>query len=242
MTGLLVVLMLLLGWPALVSAQYTGFTLPNSPSAAFRDQARIFEQTWQTLAAASKNNGVVSGCAVTAQGSPNMTVHVAAGTIAYNGADVSVSAADATITAANASQPRIDLVSVNSAGTIIVTAGTPAAAGSTLAPTIPVTGSTPNVPLALVYVPAAATLINANDITSQAVFVLGNSPTFGGTVTGGTLATSGACVNQAALGAATFGLIIRCCDCVIGTTTCTAGGDGTVAIGVNASSPVWRCY
>ena len=53
-----------------------------------------------------KGEGVISGCAVTAQGSANMTLAVAAGTVRIGGAMASVSAGNVTITTADATPSR----------------------------------------------------------------------------------------------------------------------------------------
>ncbi len=55
------------------------FTIPDESEAAFAPQARLFQTDLETLALAHNGTGVLSGCAVTAQGSPDMTVAVAAG-------------------------------------------------------------------------------------------------------------------------------------------------------------------
>lgn len=122
--------------------------------------------------------------AVTANGSPNMSVNVAAGWAAivgttttnmgvyqvYNDATTNL-----TITAANASNPRIDLVvvTVNDAYysgllndcTFTVVAGTPA-----VSPTVPSTPAN-SIVLAQVAVAAAATTITSGNITDRRVAV-----------------------------------------------------------------------
>jgi hypothetical protein len=129
-----------------------------------------------------------------------------------------------------------------------VTAGTPAVTLSVLPPTIPTSRAISNVSLAYVYVPAGDTAVNAKQIIDGRAWVLGQSPTFNGKVTVGSLAASGSCRTKAELDALTpvLGAIECCSDCTIGTgptTDCaTSGTVGTVAFTVNAGAPVWRCW
>lgn len=139
------------------------FTIPNSADAAFPAQAAPDKVDIDILQAGIRGDGVVTGCAVTAQGSPDMTLAVAAGTVRIAAVDAAVTAGNVTITTANATNPRIDLVVVNSSGTKSVTAGT--AAASPVCPAIPAT----SVVLAMVYVPANDTAINTNQITDKRV-------------------------------------------------------------------------
>lgn len=145
--------------------------IPNEADAAFADQAEPDSGDFDVLRDGSKASGVVSGCAVTAQGSPDMTVAVAAGVIAVAGAKVNVGAGNVTITTAHGTNPRIDLVVVSSAGAKSVTAGT--AAAQPVFPAIPAN----SVVLASVYVPATDTTIAANQVTDKRVFVIPPEPT-----------------------------------------------------------------
>ena len=108
--------------------------------------------------------GVVAGCAVTAQASPNMTVAVASGTVIVSGTEAAVSSGNVTITAADGSNPRFDLVCASSSGTKSAVAGTAAAN-----PVFPDPAG--KVVLASVYVPAADTTINSNQITDKRVLI-----------------------------------------------------------------------
>jgi hypothetical protein len=138
-----------------------GFTIPNNDLAFNANQSRIFEADLKILAQGINGEGVIGGCAVTAQGSPDMTLAVAAGTVIVAGVPVAVTAGNVTITTADGSNPRIDLVVVNNAGTKSVTAGT--AAASPKAPDVPAS----SVCLAMVYVPANDTAIASNQITDK---------------------------------------------------------------------------
>lgn len=138
------------------------FNIPNQADAAFPAQAQVDSGDFSILALAQEGTGVVHGCAVTAQGSPNMTVAVAAGAVTVdNVTPVDVTAGNVTIAAANATNPRIDLIYAGSDGTKGVITGTPAAN-----PVYPAISST-QVILAAVYVPAGDTAINANQIVDK---------------------------------------------------------------------------
>lgn len=134
------------------------FTKYNDPGAgvnpgSYAAQAQPDKVDWDIVTAGSAGTGVVSGCAVTAQGTPNMTVAVASGTVAVLSATASVTAGNVTVTAANATNPRIDLIVSSSSGVLSCTAGT--AATVPCMPNIPAS----SVVLAEIYVPANATAI-----------------------------------------------------------------------------------
>ena len=105
------------------------FNIPNSADAYNVLQAQPDSRDFNgILVPAFQGTGVISGCAVTAQGSPNMTLAVAAGSVAVGGASAAVTGGNVTITTANGSQPRFDLVVVDNTGTKSVVAGVAAAA------------------------------------------------------------------------------------------------------------------
>lgn len=149
--------------------------IPNSADAATdgaASTADIDALDFDVLVASIGGRGVVSGCAVTAQGSPDMTVAVASGVVRVGGANVTVTAGNATITAAHGSLPRFDLVTVTNAGTKTVVAGT--AATNPVFPSLPST----SVLLAAVLVPAASTTVTGARIVDKRV-------TIGSSVSGG---------------------------------------------------------
>lgn len=141
------------------------FTIPNVADAFNSAQAQIDKVDLDIIVAGVNGTGVVTGCAVTAQGSPDMTVAVAAGTVRVGQTVVDVTAGNATITTAHATNPRFDLVVVNNSGTKSVTAGT--AAASPVFPAIPAS----SVVLAVVYVPANDTAIAGNQIVDKRVVI-----------------------------------------------------------------------
>ncbi len=141
------------------------FTILNQADAGIAAQAELDSVDFDILAAALNARGVVTGCAVTAQGTPNMTVAVAAGTVLIDGVRVAVTGANGTIGTADASNPRFDLISINSSGTIVVTAGT--AAARPVFPAIPANSAV----LATVHVPANDTAIQTAQITDKRAIV-----------------------------------------------------------------------
>ena len=104
------------------------FTIPNEQDAPFIDQSEIDKVDVDILVAALKGDGVLTGCAVAAQGVPDMTVAVASGTVQIAGATVTVAAGNVTITAADPTNRRFDLIVVDSSGVKSAVAG-PVATG-----------------------------------------------------------------------------------------------------------------
>ena len=139
------------------------FTIPNQADAGTSSQSEIDAQDIAILVAAYNGSGVVTGGAVTAQSSPDMTVAVAAGTVMIAGTHYGISAGNATIGTADSSNPRFDLISINTSGALVVTAGT--AASNPVFPTLPSNTAT----MAAVHVPAGDTAIATAQITDKRV-------------------------------------------------------------------------
>ena len=148
------------------------FTIPNLGAAPHDDQAFPNQADIDALSAGIGGNGVTSGCLVTPQGSPNMTVHVAAGVLTVGTSAVSVTAGNVTISAAS-SNPRRDLIVSNFSGTLSAIAGTPVAVVPTdpnIVPVLPTLPST-NIALAAVDVPANTATITAAEIVDKRVLL-----------------------------------------------------------------------
>lgn len=104
------------------------------------------------------NDFTLSGCAPSAQGSPNMTVAVTKGAVMSGGVLLPVVAGNVTIAAADTVLPRLDLVAIASNGTKVARQGTPSASPKVTA------YQAGDVPLAIVYVPPGTTAIDASKL------------------------------------------------------------------------------
>lgn len=142
------------------------FTIPDKGEGQNDIQSILFQEHLDILVDALEGRQfVLSGCAVTAQGSPNMTVAVASGLV-YSDPNVrTVTGANATIAAANATNPRIDMVVIDAAGAIQTRGGTAAAAPK---PPVLTAG---DVALAQIFVPANDTTISSDQITDMRLMI-----------------------------------------------------------------------
>jgi len=147
----------------LASPARADFTIPNVSDAFNAAQAQVDKVDLDILVAGIDGSGVYQGAAVTAQGSPDMTVAVASGTIHVGGTTCDVAAGNVTITTAHATNPRFDLIVADNACAKSATAGT--AAASPVYPAIPAN----SIVLAVVYVPANDTTMASNQITDKRV-------------------------------------------------------------------------
>ena len=140
------------------------FTIPDRGEGQNDVQSILFQEDLGIMISGlSGVDCVLSGCACTAQGSPDMTVAVAKGAVLSNGVMFPVTAGNATITTANATNPRIDAVVVNSSGAKAVRAGTAAAAPK------PPNRTANDVVLAYVFVPANDTTISTAQIVDKGI-------------------------------------------------------------------------
>lgn len=149
------------------------FTIPNTADASVPGQAQVDKVDLDILTLGWQKYHVISGCAVTAQGTPDMTVAVSAGSVTNGGLNrFAVAGANGTITSAHATLNRYDLVCIDvsgavtggaGTGTIAVVAGT--AAADPVFPAVPAN----RVPLAAVYVPATDTAIGSTQIIDKRI-------------------------------------------------------------------------
>lgn len=140
------------------------WSIPDKGEAQNDNQSILFQVYLDAIIdAMQRTEAVTSGCAVTAQGSPNMTVAVAAGAVMSGGGYLTTAGGTGTVTTADGTNPRIDLVVINSAGAVAVRAGTPAAAPK------PPNKTAGDVLLAAVYVPASDTTISSDQIVDLRV-------------------------------------------------------------------------
>ena len=140
--------------------------LPNEADAFNADQAEPDSVDFEILLLGYERTGVVSGCAVTESSPAAQTVDVAAGTVLLTGNQITVAVqADVAVTAADGTNPRFDLITANSSGTVVITAGS--AAAQPVFPAIPAT----SVPLATLYIPTSDNTHADNQINDKRVFV-----------------------------------------------------------------------
>jgi len=100
-----------------------GFIIPNATTAPVIDQSE--PDSGDFVALGDRKTGVVSGCLVEAQTSPDQTVKVASGEIISNGSYYTVSSnASLSLGQGSSSGPRFDLVVISSSGALTVREGT----------------------------------------------------------------------------------------------------------------------
>lgn len=139
------------------------FTLPDKGEGDSNIQSILFQEDLEVLVAGIAGiDCVLSGLVVT--GGADMTPAVAKGSVLSNRIMYAVAAADVTIGAADATNPRIDLIVVTSAGALAVRAGTAAAAPK------PPARTANDVVIAQVYVPATDIAIATSQIYDRRVF------------------------------------------------------------------------
>ena len=93
------------------------------------DATKTYEPDVDNLVLALKGTTVLSGGAITAQGTPDMTVDVATGVIRAAGAVYTITNTDLTVTTADTNNPRIDIIvkDTTASGVPAIVAGTPLA-------------------------------------------------------------------------------------------------------------------
>lgn len=138
--------------------------IPNNATAVFAAQAEPDALDFEIIQAGMNGTGVISGCACTAGNSGvDLSVAVASGSVVVAGTVVAVTSGTVTPGAASGSNPRFDLVVVNSSGTKSVIAGTAAAS-----PAFPAASAATYAVLAAVYIPTSATSITTvNNLTDK---------------------------------------------------------------------------
>lgn len=137
--------------------------IPNAADTTHPTLAEPDAQDFVGLLLGTSGNGVLSGCAVSASSPVAMSVDVASGLVITNHTKVAVSAVTSLTIGAHSSSPRIDLITVDSSGTVAVVQGT----GATT-PAIPAIPSN-KIALAIVYVSSTATSISSADIQDKRV-------------------------------------------------------------------------
>ena len=147
------------------------WTIPDKGEGDNDLQSILFQEYLDVLIAGLAGvDCVLSGCAIT--GGADMTPAVAKGAVLSNGVLFPVTAGDVTIPTADATNPRIDLIVVTSAGTKAVRQGTAAAAPK------PPARTANDVVLGAVYVPANDTSIETTKIVDMRVMRSGPIPIY----------------------------------------------------------------
>lgn len=139
---------------------------------------RIFNNDFNKILDALKNNGVIIGLEVTQQTTPAMGITVESGVMTINRApSVKIGSSNVSIDAADATNPRKDLIVINSEGVLSVVKGNPdtkiPSANTGVYTRQPKPQSIPanSIVLAEVWVAANATQIVTADITDRRVFI-----------------------------------------------------------------------
>lgn len=152
---------------------YSGYTIPNDDGTANGGIiARPFSQDLQIVAEAIRGNKILSGCLVSV-GSTLLQYSVSSGFFVREGVMVaSAGVTNNTLNAADATNPRIDLISLNDSGTVVYTAGTAASAATVVPPAIPqAAGNINNQVVAYILVPALLTTLVAGDIVDKRIIM-----------------------------------------------------------------------
>jgi hypothetical protein len=156
--------------------------IPNDSDPAFLDtdyQSRVFASDFDILIAgiAGRNGVIGGGCAVSPHSPAAMSVDVSAGSVTIDAALVSVDADTVTLDPADATDPRFDLIIARDDGTVNKVTGSPDPSPVTPSPI------TASVALASVYIPAADTSIQANQIVDKRLPVEDPTPANSGWTT-----------------------------------------------------------
>lgn len=140
------------------TTSHGGFLIPNAEGIASTKMAEPDQVDFNTLG--NSNWGIISGCATTLVGT---TATVTAGIALVNGEIVEVAGGTVAL-GAGGSQPRFDLIGVNTAGTVVVVSGSPNA--DPVYPDVPV-GTTL---LAAVFCPAGSSSFS-NTVSDKRFFL-----------------------------------------------------------------------
>jgi hypothetical protein len=142
------------------------FTIPDAGAGISNLQSIFFKEYLEVLVDGIRGqNCVLNGLAVT--GNANLIPSVAKGSVISNGSVFAIAAGTVTIGAADATNPRLDLIVVNSSGSLAVRAGTAAAAPK------PPARTANDVVIAVAYVPATATSLATGNFIDLRVFPQG---------------------------------------------------------------------
>ena len=174
-------------------------TIPDKGEGDSNIQSVLYQEIIDVLLeGVNGKNCVLSGLAMT--GGADMTPDVAKGAVLSNGVLYAVAASTVTISAADATNPRLDLVVVNSSGSLAVRTGTPSATPK------PPARTANDVVIAQIYVAANDTSIGSGSIQDLRVMRENGPITIYKTTTAETTNTTAAAVHI--LNKAGSGLVI----------------------------------
>lgn len=186
---------------ACAPSAHAQWLVPDKGTAQNDIQSILFSEYLKVLSDGLSGDAVVlSGGLCTAQGAPNMTVAISKAATRSSDTMNATAAANATITAANATNPRLDIVVITSAGAIATRAGTAAAAPK------PPTRTAGDVALCAVYIPANDTTISSDQIVDMRMLKKRDPVTLYKTTTAETTNTTAAAIE--ALNKANSGVTI----------------------------------
>lgn len=160
-----------------------GFNIPNAPVASVIDQSE--PDSGDFVALGDRKSGVISGCVVTAQSTPDQTVQVSAGEVLSDGTYRTVSSsASLSVGLGSSSGPKFDIIVVDSSGALTVRSGT--ASSNPVFPTL----SSGDVFLAAIYrtsgtgsTVASSQIIDKRVITpSNTARLVSSAPSTGGNI------------------------------------------------------------
>lgn len=152
-------------------------TIPNKSEAAVNAiQALAYQTDINAMVHGIGGNGIFSGAAVTAQGSPNNTIAVSAGYGLLQNTLVTIAAGNVTMPTADTTNPMWVLIVVNASGTKSTISGTPATISGSSVPLLPAYDSTLYIPLAAVLWPANATSVTSGHITDKRIILHSRPP------------------------------------------------------------------
>ena len=141
------------------------FEILNEADAFNKDQSELDNVDIDVLVAAYNRTGIWKGLAVTEDSPASLTVEVTAGLVIINDVVVAVLSGSVTSGAADGTNPRFDLVTVDTTGALAIVAGN--AAASPVFPEVPAN----EVLLAALYIPSSDTTIATNQITDKRVVI-----------------------------------------------------------------------
>jgi len=144
------------------------FTIPDQGEGDSNLQSIFWQEEMEVLVAGiSGRDSVLFGLGTT--NGVNMNVVVSVGAVLANGTMFAVPANNVALTAADATNPRLDLVVVNASGAVAARAGTAAAFVEGVSAPKPPARTANDVVIAMVYVPANNTVVKTTQIIDKRI-------------------------------------------------------------------------